>query len=44
MKTLTLTALASLALAGGAFAQSMEVSENGRPCSASSCRTPWSTW
>jgi quercetin dioxygenase-like cupin family protein len=29
MKTLILTALASLALAGGAFAQSMEVSENG---------------
>jgi quercetin dioxygenase-like cupin family protein len=29
MKTITLTAIASLALAGGAFAQSMEVSENG---------------
>jgi quercetin dioxygenase-like cupin family protein len=29
MKTLILTAIASLALAGGAFAQSMEVSENG---------------
>ena len=29
MKTLILTALASLALAGGAFAQGMEVSENG---------------
>lgn len=29
MKTLILTAIASLALAGGAFAQGMEVSENG---------------
>ena len=29
MKTLILTAIASMALAGGAFAQGMEVSENG---------------